>query len=341
MPKYAIKLGERLLETGILTPEIFDEALVRQAKVGGRIGTQLLDMGVISPYSLTNILNRHHGYPLLMVADDIHVKTNAVAAFPRQFAKAAGFIPISNTRQYFVMGAMDPLGERVVKEVELMMRKPVRVTLLPESLYYQLQRDHMQVATDFFDRHFDPSTVEERPFQEGHQQSVPRNLIVFEVAGIGLAYVRRNKASDATRLGDMLVEDRIVSQSELEGAIARRPGMHLGEVVVEENLVDVRMLSRYLSRHYQCATIDPYVPFKVEPAILKLLHPGPARKCLMLPLAIYENNLLLLTAEPDNEAQLAVAERETGYKIKPVVSPRACLNWQVENSYPPSKKKPS
>lgn len=335
---FAIKLGDRLLKQGILTPEAMEEALVRQKKSGGRIGSQLLDMGVVSRYTLTNLLNRQHGLPLIRVADDIHVKTNAVAAFPRALAQRYRIMPISNQVHTFVVGCIDPPPAQVIKEIEVMVRKPVRVTILPEALFFQFQRDYLQITTDFFANHTDPGKLVERPFQEGHQQREPRNLIVFEVAGITLAFVRQNKASKARRLGDMLVEDGIVTQEELDAAIARHAGMHVGEVLVEENLIDARLLSRYLSRHYKCATIDPYSPIKIDKEMLKLVHPGTARKFLVLPLAIYENNLLLLTPEPDNEQLLQVVAQESGHTVKPVVTPRACAHWFTETFY--AEKKP-
>jgi hypothetical protein len=179
----------------------------------------------------------------------------------------------------------------------------------------------------------DPSKIVERPFQEGHQQREPRNLILFEVAGIPLAYVRQNKQSKAHRVGDMLVEDGIVTQPDLERSLANHQGMHVGEALMEDSLIDARTLSRYLSRHYQCATLDPYTPFKVAPEILKLILPGTARKFLVIPLAIYENNLLILTAEPDNQNLLTVVATESGHTVKPVVTPRGCARWLVDNFY--------
>lgn len=331
---HAIHIGERFLKQGILTPEAFQEALARQKKIGGRIGTHLLDMGVVSRYTLTNLLNRQHGFPMLIAADDIHVKTNAVAAFPRNFALNYRVVPISNPPAYYVVGAMDPPTAQVLREIEAMMRKPVRVTILPESLFHQIQRDHLQIKTDFFREHVDLSKIAERPFQEGHQQREPRNLILFEVAGIPLAFVRQKKDSAARRLGDMLVEDGVVTQAELDAALRKHAGMHVGEALMEECLVDARMLSRYLSRHYQCATIDPYIPFTVDPGILKLIHPGTARKFLVIPLAIYEGNLLVLTAEPENQSLLQVVATESGHTVKPVVTPRGCARWLVDKFYP-------
>jgi hypothetical protein len=335
---FAIKIGDRLLKQGAFNAETLEEALVRQKKAGGRLGTQLLDMGVVSRYTLTNLLNRQHGLPLLRVADDIHVKGNAVAAFPRAMAQRYRIVPIANQAQVFVVGAIDPPPLQVLKEIEVMVRKPLRVTILPEAIFYQMQRDVLQIPTDFFANHLDPKKVEERPFQEGHKQKEPRDLIVFEVAGITLAWVRQKKGSTAHRLGDMLIEDGLLTQEELDDCLKRHPGMHVGEALVEDDLLDARLLSRYLSRHYKCATIDPYAPMKIDKEMLKLVQPGTARKYLLLPLAIYEKNLLLLTPEPDNEKLLMVVANESGHQVKPVVTPRACAHWFVENFY--AEKKP-
>ena len=335
---YAVQIGERLLTQGILTQESIDLALARQKELGGRIGTQLLDLGLISRFTLSNLLNQQHGYPLLRVADDIHVKNNAVAAFPNKMVQQYKIIPITNLPEVFTLGVIDPPTRQLVQEVEMLMRKPVKLTMLPEAVFHQLRRDQLRIQTDFFDKHLDPLKMPERPFQEGHAQPLPRNLILFEAAGISLAFFRQNKNSTAKRIGDMLIEDNVVTQAELEKSLARHTGMHLGEALIEDNMVDSRLLSRYLSRHYSCATIDTYVPLKVAPEILALVHPGSARKFLFAPLAIYENNLLVLTADPDNQNLLQVAGRETGYTIKPVVTPRVCVKWQIDHLYPEKKK---
>lgn len=332
---FAIQPDDPLLTHGILTEAALREALERQHRLGGRLGTHLLDLGVISRFTLINLLNRRVGLPLLRVADEITVRTNAVAAFPRQHALRYQVMPIASLPEKFVLGALDLPTPQVRRELAAIVGKPVQFILLPEPLFHQLRRDHLHVPTDFFATHIDPSKIAERPFQEGHQQRLPRDLIVFEVAGITLAFVRRKKGSTAVRLGDMLVEDGILTQAELEKALARHPEMHLGEALVEENLVDTRMLSRYLSRHYGCATVDPYLAFKIAPDILKLIHPGTARKFLVVPLAIYENNLLLLTAEPENQTLLQIARKESGHEVRPVVSPRVNVRWLVERVYAP------
>lgn len=338
---YAIRIGDRLLKQGLVTPEAMNQGLARQQRAGGRIGTNLFDMGVISRYTLINLLNRHHGLPLLVVAEDIHVKPNAIVAFPRNFAVQYKLTPIASNPQRYVIGALDPISPLVRREAESLMRKPVHVTILPESLFHQIRRDYLKIPTDFFQNHIDPSKVEERPFQEGHQQREPRDLIVFEVAGITLAFVRRKKGSTATRIGDMLIEDGIVTQEEIDTALAQNPGMHVGEALMTSNVVDSRLLSRYLSRHYQCATVDPYSPLKIAPEMLKKIHPGTARKFMMIPLAIYEGNLLVLTSDPDNAQAMTVAKTESGHEVRPVVTPRACARWYLEQLYPLKEKKAS
>ncbi len=327
-------IGQRLLKQGAITEEILQAALQRQKEVGGRLGTILFDMGVVSQYTLTNMLNRYHGLPLLRVAEEIHVKPNVVAMFPRNIALQHGVVPINTMGGRFVVGAMNPPAPQAIRDLESAMRKEIYVRIIPEAIFHQIRRDHLKIPTDFFARHVDPAKLTERPFQEGHQQKEPRDLIVFEVAGIALAFKRKKKGSAATRVGDMLIEDGIITQAELSAALARFPGSHVGEALMQAELMDSRVLSLYLSRHFGCATIDPYLPVEIQPDMLKLIHPGTARKFHILPLAIYENNLLLLTPEPENELLLQVASRESGHSVRPVVSPLAYCKQLVERFYP-------
>jgi hypothetical protein len=336
---FAITAGSRLLASGAIDHDVLEAALARQSDTGGRLGTILYDMGVVSRFTLVNLLNLHHGQSLMRVADELYVNANAAAVFPRQLAERHQLVPMNRRSDSFVVGAMDPPSPQVIHDIEAAMLRPVQVRLIPEVLFQQIRRDLLKQPTDFFDTHVDPSQIVERPFQEGHMQGIPRDLILFEVAGISLAFKRRKKGSTVTRLGDMLIEDGLLTQQELEDARAKHPDKHLGEALVEADLIDTRLLSLYLSRHFECATIDPYFPFTVEPDILRLIHPGTARKFQIVPLAIYEGNLLLLTPEPDNATITQVASRESGYAIKPVVSPLFNAKWLVQNFYPMPKPK--
>ncbi len=331
---YALKTGERLLSQNLITDDVLQQALARQREIGGRLGTHLFDMGVISRYTLANLLNRAHGLPLLRMGEEINARLNVVAMFPRQFALQKNIVPIAASPKRLLIGAMDLPQASTVSDVADLMRKEVIVRILPESLYHQYRRDLLQVPTDFFSNHVDPSKVEERPFLEGFKDEVGRDLILFTAGGITLAYVRRRKGSSAERLGDMLIEDGLVTQAEIENARAKHPRMHVGEALMEDNLIDARTVSRYLSRHAQCATVDPYHPIAVSPDILKLILPGTARKLLILPLAIHEGNLLVLTADPENRLVSQVAGRESGYNIMPIVSPRAIVRTLIERHYP-------
>ena len=59
------KLGQLLIEGSLITVEQLNNALEEQAKNGGRLGTTLINMGVINEEQLINFLSKQYDAPAI------------------------------------------------------------------------------------------------------------------------------------------------------------------------------------------------------------------------------------------------------------------------------------
>ena len=61
----AIRIGELLVQDGVLTPEQVEKTLTAQKIYGGRLGTNLIEQGYVTEHQLAAALSRQLGIPLV------------------------------------------------------------------------------------------------------------------------------------------------------------------------------------------------------------------------------------------------------------------------------------
>src|SRR5512136_1998430 len=88
----AERLGDILIEMKACTPQELQAALQAQAIFGGRIGTNLIELGIVDESQLAAALTRAYGLPCL--AGAIEPEEEAIAAVPAQLVERLGFVPL-------------------------------------------------------------------------------------------------------------------------------------------------------------------------------------------------------------------------------------------------------
>ncbi len=103
------------------------------------------------------------------------------------------------------------------------------------------------------------------------------------------------------RLGDLLVENKIISEEQLEAALAeqRKSGRKLGRVLIESGYIEELNLLEFLSKQLNI----PYVElthYQFEPSVVELLPEIHARRFRALALKLTPHGLLVGMADPTN-----------------------------------------
>ena len=102
------------------------------------------------------------------------------------------------------------------------------------------------------------------------------------------------------RLGDLLVNEGLISSAILDTALAeqKKSGRRLGRVLVDSMLVTEEAIGKALARQLGA----PFVDLKqspVDPAALKLLPESPARRLRVMPLKVLPDGLLVGMSDPE------------------------------------------
>lgn len=113
----AERLGEMLLQEGALTATQLEEALSAQSIYGGRIGTNLLEMGLVSEEELGRLLNQKLGVPCVTAASLESVPVSVIEALPAELARRFRVVPVAQEGRKLMVAMADPADFQAVEEL--------------------------------------------------------------------------------------------------------------------------------------------------------------------------------------------------------------------------------
>ncbi|HTE46810.1 MAG TPA: GspE/PulE family protein [Gemmatimonadaceae bacterium] len=137
-----IRLGESLVESGLITPAQLDEALKRRTSTGERIGEALVGLGYISERDLLRTLAQDADIPFLeareLVVDPMVVGLVAAPVarsqhvLPLKFEAKALLVAMGNP---FDVGVIRSLERSTGKHIRVAAADPVEIAQLVEKIY--------------------------------------------------------------------------------------------------------------------------------------------------------------------------------------------------------------
>lgn len=111
------RLGELLLEDGVITKEILEEVLTLQKKEGGMIGELLIRHGHITEENLIAALGKQLQMPYLPIAN-YSINMEAAQKYDEQFCRNSMSLILDENGKHVTLATADPLNEAAVEEVE-------------------------------------------------------------------------------------------------------------------------------------------------------------------------------------------------------------------------------
>jgi hypothetical protein len=110
----ALRLGEVLLATGAITEQQLDEALRAQVMWGGRLGTNLVELGFITVDELSRAIGRQHNLPAALESHFDRAEPELQQKLPAQLAELHACVPLLRAGKRIVIASMAPLDDRAV-----------------------------------------------------------------------------------------------------------------------------------------------------------------------------------------------------------------------------------
>jgi twitching motility protein PilT len=132
-------------------------------------------------------------------------------------------------------------------------------------------------------------------------------------------------------LGEVLVEERLISRETLAAAMARQKetGHALGKILLEMGAVDESALVEAVARQIGLPYVD-LTQRRPDVDVARMIPTDVARRHCVLPVEMDGGSLVLAMAEPTNAAAVREVSELTGYEVRPALAVRRELLAAIE-----------
>ncbi|RME32744.1 MAG: MSHA biogenesis protein MshE [Gammaproteobacteria bacterium] len=130
--KRRIRLGDLLVEHGVITQAQLEEALAAQKKSGKKLGRVLIDQGILTEEQLARFLSEQLGLPYVDLAH-YQFEPEVVRLLPEIHARRFRAIPLKQERDGLLVGIADPTNLFAYDEISRILQQPVKLAVVRES----------------------------------------------------------------------------------------------------------------------------------------------------------------------------------------------------------------
>ena len=148
----ATRLGDLLLQQGLVTTAQLDEALKYQVIFGGKLGTNLIEMGILEEDELAAALSQQFRVPTISVDEIMNVQPPVLALLPRELIEQHSVLPLKLEGRRLTLLMPDPADFKLIDDLSFrtgLIIKPVvaaevRLVLALEK-HYNISRDRRYI----------------------------------------------------------------------------------------------------------------------------------------------------------------------------------------------------
>ena len=127
-----IRLGDLLVEKGLVTDEQLQIALSEQKKLGRKLGSTLIELGMVSESSLLNLLSNQLGIPLIDL-NNYNYSDEVAKILPETLARRYRAIVLEERDSDYLVGMADPTDIYALDEIRDKLNKSVSQAIVRES----------------------------------------------------------------------------------------------------------------------------------------------------------------------------------------------------------------
>ena len=136
------------------------------------------------------------------------------------------------------------------------------------------------------------------------------------------------------KLGDFLLADKLITQEQLEQALAtqeKEPGK-IGSILIRLGYVSEEDIAQALSKQFGYPSIN-LSKFEIDEKVVELIKPEIARKHIVMPVHRIGSILTIAMCDPSNLFVLEELRFSTNLRIQAVISPESSILETIEKYY--------
>jgi type IV pilus assembly protein PilB len=126
------KLGEILVRENLITSQQLKEVVEYQRVNGGRLGTNLVRLGMITDDVITAVLSRQYGVPSINL-DLFHIEPEVIRLISQEVALKYSILPISKMGPTLTLAMADPTNVFAIDDVKFMTNLNVEPVIASET----------------------------------------------------------------------------------------------------------------------------------------------------------------------------------------------------------------
>lgn len=310
-----LKLGELLVQKGLLRRETLEEALVEQEKTGDLLGHILVRKG-LSEEALYRTLGEQKGIEFLPNTEGLEPDPAATALLMRSDALRFSAVPVALREGKLEVVLADPRHKEAVEEL---VGRPARFFLtLPkawETLFHRAYPERGRLGEVL---------VQEGRLSREHLREA------LEV---------QKRLPKAKPLGEILVELGLARPEDVEEALKkqRQGGGRLEDTLVASGKLKPEALAQAVAAQLGYPYIHPDEN-PPDPGAALLIPEDLARRYGIFPHHLEGKTLVLLMKDPRNilaldDVRLALKRKGLAYEVAPAVATEGAITKLIERFY--------
>src|SRR6266851_3215104 len=146
------KLGEILVRENLISPQHLRQALDYQREHGGRLGFNLVKLGLVSDDTITAVLSRQYGIPSVNL-ELFDIDDSVLRLIPQEVAQKYSVLPLSRVGATLTLAMVDPTNVFAMDDIKFMTGLNVEPVVVAEASvqtaiakYYSSSRE-IELAT--------------------------------------------------------------------------------------------------------------------------------------------------------------------------------------------------
>jgi len=130
------KLGEILVRENLISPQHLRQALDYQREHGGRLGFNLVKLGLVTDDTITAILSRQYGIPSVNL-EPFDIDDSVLRLIPQEVAQKYSVLPLSRVGATLTLAMVDPTNVFAMDDIKFMTGLNVEPVVVAEASVQQ------------------------------------------------------------------------------------------------------------------------------------------------------------------------------------------------------------
>ncbi|REJ77290.1 MAG: type IV-A pilus assembly ATPase PilB [Acidobacteria bacterium] len=267
------KLGEILVRENLITSQQLREALDYQRNNGGRLGSNLIKLGIISDEVITSVLSRQYGVPSINL-ELFHIEEETVKLISHEVAVKYSVLPISKVGSTLTMAMADPTNVFAMDDIKFMTGLNVEPVIASEASIQKSIAEYYSSSKELelagFDLESEFGNVSTRVAAKGNGKLRKKAEVDDKLTDSDLKVSLGNFQFDDAEGGDVEVieENDEIDLAELAKASEDAPVVRLVNVLLVDSL----------RRGASDIHVEPYekdfrIRFRIDGLLYDVMHP--------------------------------------------------------------------